>query len=89
MPLFVPGRRHPLAQRVLLVDAPEHVQLQRTIARDGNSAAQVQAIMAAQATRQQRIDGADDIIINSGNIAELETQVIALDRRYRSLAAAT
>lgn len=89
VPLFVPGRRHPLAQRVLLVDAPEHVQLQRTIARDGNSAAQVQAIMAAQATRQQRIDGADDIIINAGNIAELETQVIALDRRYRSLAAAT
>ena len=86
VPLFNPGHRHPLAQRVLLIDAPEHVQLQRTMARDGNSATQVQAIMAAQAARQQRIDGADDVIVNAGSIADLRAQVDALDRKYRQLA---
>ena len=89
VPLFVPGRRHPLAHRVLLVDAPEALQIQRAMARDGNSAAQVQAIMAAQATRQQRIDGADDVIVNAGDVTDLIAQIYLFDKKYRELAGQT
>lgn len=88
VPLFVPGRRHPLADRVLLVDTPEHVQLSRTMARDSNNEDQVKSIMAAQATRQQRIDGADDVIANDGEIADLAVHVRALDAKYRQIALA-
>ncbi len=88
VPLFDPRRRHPLADRILVVDAPERAQVDRTMARDANSEAQVQAIMAAQAGRADRLAAADDVIANDGSIDDLDAQVAELDARYRALGAA-
>ncbi len=87
VPLFNPKRKHPLATRVLVVDTPELAQIKRTMARDANSEAQVRAIMAAQARREDRLAGADDVILNHGSIADLDEQVTALDEQYRVIAA--
>lgn len=72
--------------RVLVVDCPEEVQLLRVARRSGMSESEIRRIMAAQATRQARVDAADDVIDNSGSIDALRKQVLALHHRYLELA---
>ena len=68
--------------RVLAVDCPEQVQIARVMARNNLPETQVRAIMAAQASRQQRLDAADDIIENGGGIEALEPQIARLHDLY-------
>jgi dephospho-CoA kinase len=75
-------------QRVLVVDCPEELQVERVVTRSGISAAQVRAIMASQASRAARLAAADDVIDNSRDPAYLRREVEALHRRYLQLAAA-
>lgn len=76
----------PLINRVLVIDVDEKTQLARTMLRDQLSADQVQAIMDAQASRQQRLDIADDVIHNEEDVAELKEQVHAMHQRYLAFA---
>ncbi|MBS1169471.1 MAG: dephospho-CoA kinase [Burkholderiaceae bacterium] len=75
--------------RILVVDCPEELQLSRVMARSGMSEVQVKAIIAAQATRQQRLSVADDVIINDGDVASLAAEIDRLHALYRRLADAT
>jgi dephospho-CoA kinase len=75
-------------QRILVVDCPEELQVERAAARSGISAAQVRAIIATQASRAARLAAADDVINNSRDLAHLRREVEALHRRYLQLAAA-
>lgn len=84
-PLLVESGQNQLTQRVLVIDVPEELQLQRTVSRDNNSPDQVKAIMAAQATRQQRLDNADDVIVNDGSLEDLHQQVDTLHQKYLQL----
>ena len=68
--------------RVLAVDCPEEVQVARVMARNGLPEAQVRAIMAAQVTRAQRLEAADDVVVNDGDIAALLPQVERLHGVY-------
>ena len=72
--------------RVLLVDAPESVQLARLSARDGIDAALARRMIEEQASRAERIALADDIIDNNGSEDALDHTVDALHRRYLELA---
>ena len=73
--------------RVCVVDVPPETQIERVRARSALDEAQIRAIMAAQASREQRLAAADDVIDNSGNFAQLREQVDALHLRYSALAA--
>ncbi len=73
--------------RVLVVDCPVDVQIERVIRRSGLARAQVEAIIAAQASREQRLQAADDVVDNAGDPALIEPQVLALHARYTVLAA--
>ncbi|MBI5910229.1 MAG: dephospho-CoA kinase [Betaproteobacteria bacterium] len=75
-------------QRVLVVDCPEELQVERFMARSGLAAGQVRAIMANQVTREARLAAADDVVDNSQDLAQLRRQVEALHARYLQLAAA-
>lgn len=68
--------------RVLVVDAPEAEQRRRLQARDGESAAGAERILAAQLRRSDRLERADDVIANEGSLADLAERVAALHRRY-------
>ena len=68
--------------RVLVIDAPEALQVERVRSRSGLSEAEVRAIVAAQATRAQRLAAADDVIENRGTIEALREQVAARHRKY-------
>jgi dephospho-CoA kinase len=76
----------PRVDRVLVVDAPEEVQVARVRARSGLAPSEVQAIMRSQAARAQRLAVADDVIDNAGSLAALRRQVAALHERYLRLA---
>jgi len=68
--------------RVLVVDCDEATQVSRTMARSGLQAEQVRAIMATQASRAQRLEVADDVIDNGGDLAGLRVQVLRLHASY-------
>lgn len=72
--------------RVLVVDAPEEVQVARVRARSALASSEVQAIMRSQAARAQRLAAADDVIDNAGSLAALRRQVAALHEQYLRLA---
>ena len=74
-------------QRVLVVDCPEDLQIARVQARSGLAAEEITRIMAAQASRAERLPVADDVIDNTSTLMELERQVAVLDRKYREFAA--
>lgn len=77
-----------LCQRVLVVDVPEAIQQQRAMQRDGQTAEQIERIMAAQISRQARLEAADDVVHNDGSLAALYAQLIPLHQHYLSLAVA-
>jgi dephospho-CoA kinase len=80
--------QHPLISRQLVVDVSTETQRRRVMARDKNTPAQVDAIMASQPNRQMRLAYADDIIINEGSIEALDSQVTALHHQYLQLSGA-
>lgn len=77
---------YPWLQRILVVDVPVEVQHARLILRDGIDAALADKMIAVQATREQRSAIADDIVVNTGTLDELQKHVAALDARYRRFA---
>ncbi|WP_137887290.1 dephospho-CoA kinase [Pseudomonas sp. 2FE] len=84
-PLLVESGQHQLTQRVLVVDAPEQLQLQRTMQRDQAPEAQVQAILKAQASREERLRHADDVLLNDRDLNWLQTEVERLHHFYLTL----
>lgn len=90
VPLLAEGggrRAYPWLQRILVVDVPEAVQLQRLLQRDGIDELLARRMIEVQATRRQRLAIADDVVANDGPLQALDEQVAALDRLYRNLAA--
>jgi dephospho-CoA kinase len=74
--------------RVLVVDCPVELQISRVMQRSGLERPQVEAIIAAQASRAQRLAAADDVVENAGDTAALDPQVRDLHAKYLELATA-
>ena len=88
IPLLVEGgARRAGLDRVLVIDCPEEVQVARVMARDGVDEAGARAVLAAQASRAQRLAAADDVIVNDQGLEALRGAVTALHQRYLALAA--
>jgi dephospho-CoA kinase len=88
VPLYVESGGYDFVDRVCVVDLPRDVQLARAIARDRMSPSLAEAMLDAQAPREQRLAIADDVIDNGGPPDALDAQVSALDRLYRRMTAA-
>jgi dephospho-CoA kinase len=86
IPLLAEGGRRDHVDRVLLVDVPEELQVERLVQRDGVTREQARASLNAQATRAARLALADDVICNTGAADELRRAVAGLDLKYRQLA---
>jgi dephospho-CoA kinase len=85
IPLLFETEAYDLINRILVVDSPEELQIQRTMLRDDCTERQVKRIINTQASRQQRLSKADDVIINDGNVSSLKRQVEKLHQYYLSL----
>ncbi|RXR01434.1 dephospho-CoA kinase [Pseudoxanthomonas composti] len=91
IPLLTEGgarQAYPWLDRILVVDVPVELQHRRLINRDGIDATLADRMIAAQSTRAQRLEVADDVVGNDQDLDALEAHVEELDRRYRQLAAA-
>jgi dephospho-CoA kinase len=87
IPLFVETAGYEWVDRVVVVDLPRELQLARAIARDRMVPSLAEAMIDAQASREQRLAAADDVIDNSGTPDALDAQVAALHGKYVRLAA--
>ena len=89
IPLLAENRaEYDWVDRVLLIDAPEALQIERLVQRDGIARKAARRMLDAQATREQRLAIADDVIVNDGEASALDARVAALHARYLELAAA-
>jgi dephospho-CoA kinase len=87
IPLLIEGgQAHRRVDRVLVVDADEALQIHRVQMRDGTSPEQARAILASQAGRAARLAQADDVLSNTGSVADLRQSVEHLHERYLQLA---
>src|SRR5919198_230393 len=85
IPLLIETAQSSAVDRVIVVDAPEALQIQRVIERDHLTIDEIKAIMQAQASREERLEAADDIIVNDSDITKLAEQVEALHQKYLAL----
>ncbi len=85
--LLESGTYRERCDRVVVVDCPESLQIERVMARNGMSSEEVKAIMATQASRPQRLAAADDIVLNDGDLTGIHPQVAALHQKYLVLSA--
>lgn len=86
IPLLLETGRYQDMDTVLVVDVPEHTQIERVMQRDNCSAEQASKILAAQTSREARLEIADDVITNTGSLRELEGAVQELHLKYSALA---
>ncbi len=78
---------YPWLDRILVVDAPRAVQHARLLRRDNIDAALADRMIQAQASREQRLALADDVLVNDGHPDHLQVHIETLDLKYRELAA--
>jgi len=86
VPLLVETGFRTLVDRVLVVDCPEKQQRARLLARDDETPERVEQMLAAQASRSERLAAADDVIDNAGTLAQTRSQVAERHASYLQLA---
>ena len=84
-PLLFENKLHLGVNRSLAVDVDESVQKIRALSRDGGDLTTIEAIIAAQIARKERLSLADDIVDNNGDISALNEQVDELHKKYLHL----
>ncbi|MNM78667.1 Dephospho-CoA kinase [compost metagenome] len=84
-PLMVESGQYQRTQRLLVIDAPQELQIQRTLLRDQTSPEQVQAILKAQASREERLRHAHDVLVNDRDLTWLHSEVDRLHHFYLTL----
>ncbi|ELA9843799.1 dephospho-CoA kinase [Vibrio parahaemolyticus] len=85
VPLLVENNLDSLCDRVLVVDVEPETQISRTVKRDNVREEQAHAILASQASRQQRLDIADDVVKNNPNDPDLLLQITDLHEKYLAM----
>ncbi len=85
IPLLIETKSSHQFNRVLLIDTPENLQLERVTKRDKIPPEFLKKIIRAQATREERLKYADDIIINDSEIINLDNSVRVLHKKYLEL----
>ncbi|MDA3919283.1 MAG: dephospho-CoA kinase [Salinisphaera sp.] len=86
VPLLVKSTMIDLVDRVLVVDAPEHIQLERLTARDDIDEAFAHKMIAAQDSRAERLATADDVLVNTGPRKDIADLAAALHAGYQRMA---
>lgn len=75
-----------LCHRILLIDAPEELQILRASQRDGQNEQKIRAVMGNQLSRNERQKLANDVVMNAGSLEDLFNQLVPLHEQYLSFA---
>ena len=84
-PLLLETSQHQLTDRILVIDCPPESQVARAALRDNIAPTQIEAIMATQLNRTERLARAQDVLHNHGSLDDLEVQIGKLHQRYLAL----
>ena len=84
-PLLLETQQSGRCDRIIVVDVDVDTQVKRATSRDNNSEAMIRNIINSQMSRADRLSRADDIVSNSGSLAELHQQIDRLHQRYLKL----
>ncbi|TKF20687.1 dephospho-CoA kinase [Vibrio genomosp. F6] len=84
-PLLIENKLQSMVDRILVVDVSEQTQLERTISRDNVSLQQAESILKSQATREQRLQFADDVVKNDTKNGGILSQVTELHQKYLAI----
>lgn len=84
-PLLIESDQANLVEKVIIIDVPEAIQIERTCSRDDNDIEQVKRIIAAQLPREQRLTHADWVIDNSQPIETLDSRIETLHQELFKL----
>lgn len=87
IPLLIEAEQQSLVDRTLVVDAAEEICIERVVLRDHTTAEAAKQILSAQLDRVTRLEHADDVIKNEGDLESVTDQVARLHQQYLSLAA--
>ena len=85
VPLLVENKLDSLCDRVLVVDVEPQTQISRTVKRDNVSEEQAKAILASQASREQRLALADNVVKNNPDDPDLLLQITDLHEKYLAM----
>ena len=86
VPLFLESGRGYAADRLLVIDVPTDLQRERLAKRDNTGLEQIEQILKSQATREERLSAADDVIDNTASPESLAARVAELHQQYLSQA---
>jgi len=86
IPLLIESDMQDLVDRILVVDIPLSLQLERLVSRDGITTEEARSIINAQISREERLKHADDVIDNTEPMEHLEQAVVLLHSKYLRLA---
>ena len=89
VPLMVERGNNYAINRLLVVDCDEETQIERVMQRDNLTRSQVLAIMSTQASREERLAQADDVIMNDGSVEDIADRVKPLHAKYLALSGNT
>lgn len=84
-PLLIESGQFSKTQRILVIDAPTELQVQRTLQRDNTNPEQVQAILKAQLAREERLRHGDDVVVNDRDLQSLHDEIDRLHHFYLTL----
>lgn len=85
VPLLVESPMRDYVDRVLVVDCSADIQMQRLVSRDADDEEQARRIIASQASREERLAIADDVVLNDGDLDDTRVRVEALHHEYLGL----
>ena len=83
-PLLLETNQKDYCSQVLVIDVPIEIQIERTLKRDGVSKEQVQSIISAQISRSERLNLADEVIVNDGSLEDLQRAVKNIHQKFLS-----
>ena len=82
VPLIFETNSSKIYDRVLVIDCDVDVQISRTSKRDNQTMSDIENIVNKQATREQRLSIADDVIVNNGSLDLLRNEVLKIHKKY-------
>ena len=85
VPLIYETSSSKLYDRILVIDCDVDIQIERTSKRDNQTISQIENILDKQATREERISIADEVILNNGSIEHLRKSVLNIHRKYMEI----
>jgi|TARA_X000000368_G_scaffold332845_1_gene270040 dephospho-CoA kinase len=82
VPLIFETNSSKIYDRILVIDCDVDVQISRTSKRDNQAKSDIENIINKQATREQRLSIADDVIVNNGSLDLLRMEVLKIHKKY-------